>query len=121
MASEGEMGRHAQDMRNNPTEWEARLWRQLSNSKLGGYKFRRQKKFPPYIADLFCSSKGLVVEIDGGTHDADRDEARDIFFLRSGFTTLRFTNADVRDNIEGVARVILAKLESLPDRWPAGE
>ncbi|WP_422058759.1 hypothetical protein [Sphingomonas sp.] len=28
------------------------------------------------MADFFCPAKGLVVEIDGDTHRADRDEAR---------------------------------------------
>ena len=104
-------------MRRNPTEWEKRVWRHLSNSQLGGFKFRRQAKLSPYIADFFCPAKGLVVEIDGDTHRADRDEARDMYFARSGFTTLRFTNVEVRDNIEGVLQVILARLEALPDRW----
>ena len=118
MATERELSEFAQQLRSNPTEWEARLWRHLSNSQLGGYKFRRQAKFAPYIADFFCPSKGLVIELDGNTHSPERDEARDIYFLRSGFTTLRFSNVDVRENMEGVLQAILAKLGSLPDRWP---
>ncbi|MDK2766871.1 MAG: endonuclease domain-containing protein [Sphingomonas sp.] len=81
--------------------------RHLSNRQLDDHKFRRQHKFAPYIADCFCPAKGLVVELNGNTHRADRDEARDIFILRSGVTTLRFTNAEVRDNIEGVLQTIL--------------
>ncbi|HSX55907.1 MAG TPA: endonuclease domain-containing protein [Sphingomonas sp.] len=118
MATERELSEFARRLRRNPTEWEVRLWRQLSNSQLGGYKFRRQAKFAPYIADFFCPSKGLVIELDGDTHAPERDEARDIYFLKSGFTTLRFSNADVRENLEGVLQKTLAKLNSLPDRWP---
>ncbi|WP_331710333.1 DUF559 domain-containing protein, partial [Sphingomonas sp. CCH18-H6] len=33
----------ARHMRNNPTEPEKRLWRNLSNRQLGGWKFRRQQ------------------------------------------------------------------------------
>ncbi|QDX25480.1 endonuclease domain-containing protein [Sphingomonas suaedae] len=110
MASDRELGEFARQMRRNPTEWEKRLWRHLSNRQLAGHKFRRQHKFAPYIADFFCPAKGLVVELDGDTHRADRDEARDIFFLRSGFTTLRFTNAEVHENIDGVLQAILSKL-----------
>ncbi len=118
MASESELAKFARNLRRDPTEWEKRLWRHLSNRQLGGYKFRRQYKFAPYIADFFCPAKGLVIEIDGDTHHADRDEAPDIFFLRSGFATLRFGNADVHRNIDGVLQTILAKLDALPDRWP---
>jgi very-short-patch-repair endonuclease len=87
------------------------------HSQLGGFKFRRQAKFTPYIADFFCPSKGLVIEVDGDTHDPDRDEARDIYFLKSGFHTLRFTNADVAQNMDGVLQTILTKPQALPDRW----
>ena len=121
MTSERELGEFATAMRRNPTEWEKRLWRHLSNSQLGGYKFRRQAKIPPYVADFLCASKALVVELDGDTHQHERDEARDIYLLRSGFTTFRFSNADVRDNIEGVLQAILTRLDSLPDRWPSPE
>ncbi|HEY0622199.1 endonuclease domain-containing protein [Sphingomonas sp.] len=118
MATERELSEFARQLRRNPTEWEIRLWRHLSNSQLGGYKFRRQAKFAPYIVDFFCPSKGLIIELDGDTHSPESDEARDIYFLRSGFTTLRFSNAEVRENLEGVLQTILAKLSSLPDRWP---
>ncbi len=118
MATETDLAKFARQNRRNLTEYEKRLWRHLSNRQLAGHKFRRQHKFAPYIADFFCPAKGLVVELDGDTHRADRDEARDIFFLRSGFTTLRFTNAEVKENIDGVLQAILSKLEALPDRWP---
>jgi len=115
--SERELSDFARALRRHPTEPEIRLWRHLSNSQLGGYKFRRQAKFSPYIADFFCPAKGLVVELDGDTHVVDEDETRDLYFLREGFTTLRLSNTDVMQNIEGVCRTILAKLETLPDRW----
>jgi very-short-patch-repair endonuclease len=118
MSTERELSEFARKLRREPTEWEIRLWRHLSNSQLGGYKFRRQTKFSPYVADFFCPSKGLVVELDGITHIAEKDEARDIYFLRSGFTTLRFSNTEVKENIDGVLQTILSKLISLPDRWP---
>ena len=105
-------------MRCQPTEFEKRLWRHLANSQLCGFKFRRQATIDPFIADFFCSSKGLMVEVDGETHIAEADQRRDAILARRGFTTIRFTNDDVRDNMEGVLTVILQKLESLPDRWP---
>ena len=44
----------AREMRLNPTEPETRLWRHLSASQLGGFKFRRQSVIDYYIADFFC-------------------------------------------------------------------
>jgi len=103
-------------MRRNPGEWEKRLWRQLSNSQTG-YKFRRQAVIGPFICDFFCPSKGLVVEVDGDTHDPSADARRDRDLLGQGFLTLRFSNTDVRDNMEGVVLTILNTLQARTDRW----
>nr|WP_184037232.1 DUF559 domain-containing protein [Sphingomonas endophytica] len=103
-------------MRRNPTEWEKRLWRELSGTKLG-HKFRRQHVIAPYIADFFCPAKGLIVEVDGDTHDPAADSARDRFIASKGFHTLRFSNQDVRENMDGVLLTIVAALQARPDRW----
>ena len=103
-------------MRRNPTEPEAWLWRRLSNSQLG-YKFRRQTVIFPYICDFFCPTKGLIVEVDGDTHDPVYDVRRDSRLARHGFAVMRFTNFDVRDNSDGVTASILAALKQRPDRW----
>ncbi len=116
MTSDIELLIRAAEMRRNPTEWEKRLWRELSSSKIG-HKFRRQHVISPYIADFFCPAKGLIIEIDGDTHNPVKDAARDRFTASKSYQTLRFTNADVRDNIEGVLLTILAALQARPDRW----
>lgn len=103
-------------MRRNPTELETRVWRHLSNSQLG-HKFRRQHVIRPYICDFFCPAKGLIVEIDGDTHDAVYDARRDARMSAHGFGTLRFTNHDVWDNLDGVILAIAAELAKRPDRW----
>jgi len=95
-------------MRHNPTEPEKRLWRYLSNAQLGGFKFRRQSVIGNRIVDFFCPSIGLIVEVDGDTHDAEQDRARDEAALASGFATVRVTNADVMKNMDGVLDSILA-------------
>ena len=104
-------------MSREPTEPEKLLWRHLSNSQLGGYKFRRQATVEPFIADFLCPAKALIVEVDGETHIAAGDARRDDALLRRGFTTIRFTNQDVASNMEGVLSAILQALEGLPDRW----
>ena len=105
-------------MRLEPTEPEKRLWRYLSGSQLGGFKFRRQATVEPFIADFLCPAKALVVELDGVTHTSGADAKRDTLLARRGFTTIRFTNDEVMTNMEGVLTAILQTLERLPDRWP---
>ena len=108
----------ARELRNRSTEPELRLWRHLRNSQLGGFKFRRQTAIPPFVADFLCPLKALVGEIDGWTHEAGSDCRRDAFLKAQGYMTLRFTNDDVMENVDGVLLVIHETLLSLPDRWP---
>ncbi len=112
-----ELSTRARTLRNNPTDPEIYLWRHLSRSQLGGYKFRRQHVIEPFIVDFFCPSKGLIVEADGETHDAVADARRDTYLQRRGFLTLRFTNADIRRNMDGVLTTILQTLNARADRW----
>jgi very-short-patch-repair endonuclease len=118
--TEAELKKRARELRNNPTEWEIWLWRHISNSQLAAYKFRRQHVIYPYICDFFCPSKGLVVEIDGDTHDAAYDARRDVNLAKKGFETIRVTNFEVRENIDGVLMVIEARLRARAARWHGG-
>jgi len=114
------MLQRAAHMRHNSTEPERRLWQKLRASHLKGYKFRRQAPIGRRIADFFCPAKGLIVELDGDTHDRARDLARDgDMAARFGYRTVRFTNEDVMRNMEGVLLALTEALEMQPDRWPS--
>ena len=105
-------------MRKAPTEPERRLWWRIRNSQLGGHKFRRQAPIANRIVDFLCPAKGLIVELDGDTHNPARDALRDADMrTRFGFITLRFTNREVMDNLDGVLETIVSTLDGLPDRW----
>ena len=111
-----ELKRHARHMRNNPTEPEKRLWRNLSNGQLEGFKFRRQQVIGYSIADFVCPAVKLVVEVDGDTHDEMKDRLRDDVLADFGYRVLRVSNADVMGNMDGVLTLILSKLR--PDDSP---
>ena len=110
------LAKRATHMRRDPTEPEKRLWRGLSNSQLGGFKFRRQAVLGTRIVDFFCPATGLIVEVDGHTHDPDIDRNRDALMQDAGFTTIRVGNTDVMENAEGVLLHVLAVAQSLPAR-----
>ena len=63
-----------------------------------------------FIVDFYCASARLCIEIDGEGHaepgQADYDAARTALLEERGFCVVRFTNADVMHNLEGVLRVI---------------
>jgi very-short-patch-repair endonuclease len=118
MAQDAHLIERAQRLRNGSTPFEAKLWRCISRSQLGGHKFRRQHVIANCIVDFFCPAKGLIVEIDGNSHDAEKDAFRDRLNEQRGYPTLRFSNAEVGQNIDGVLARLLAELDALPDRWP---
>ena len=90
-------------MRHESTEAERKLWFLLRGRRLGGAKFRRQVPIGAYIADFVCFENKLVVEADGGQHaENDRDVIRDQWFLREGYTVVRYSNRDILANPEGV-------------------
>ena len=107
---------HAKQMRREPTEPEKRLWRGLSGTRLGGFKFRRQAVPGRRIVDFFCPAIGLIVEVDGDTHVHSIDEWRDALMKQHGFATIRVGNHDVMTNLEGVLLHILAFAHTLPPR-----
>ncbi len=109
----------AKTMRRNPTEPEKILWNQLRQSRLLEFKFRRQAVIGQRIVDFFCPEKGLIIEVDGHTHDPAHDAVLDAQMIAHfGFRTVRFTNSEVMENIEGVLLRLVEVLECAPDRWP---
>lgn len=92
-------------LRNSATPQELLIWSKLKNSQLG-FKFRRQHSIDGYIVDFYCPKKKLVIEIDGSQHfqknNLEYDEIRSKFFKILNIKVIRFTNAEINTNIEGV-------------------
>lgn len=109
----------AKVLRANPTDAERLLWSRLRGKRLGPLRFRRQQAIGPYIADFFCPSARLVIELDGGQHGTKdgvlHDEARTRFLHARGYRVLRFWNGDVLRNLDGIVAVILAAAGPLPE------
>ena len=110
---------YAEEMRSNPTEAEDILWTQLRTKQLEGYKFRRQHIVGQYIADFYCHSHHLVIEIDGLIHQLpdvkENDEYRTNWLEEHGYHVIRFTNNEIKVDIDNVLIKIKQKLESLSE------
>ena len=96
----------ARALRRAATPAETALWALLRGRRVGGAKFRRQQPLGPFVVDFFCAEARLIVEADGGYHEAvaDRDAARDHWLGDFGFTVLRLTNDEI---LEQPARALL--------------
>ena len=111
-----------QRLRNNATPWERKLWRYLQNSKLEGYKFRRQQGIESYIVDFYCAEFKLIIELDGGGHfvaeKMKKDKKKESGLESWGYTILRYTNNEIMENIEGVLFDIRNKCIKLSSNHP---
>ncbi|MDD5585537.1 MAG: endonuclease domain-containing protein [Alphaproteobacteria bacterium] len=104
--------RRAKKLRKEAPLAERLLWEPLrAAAKEEGLRFRRQHAFHPYILDLVCLKSRLVIEIDGPSHDLCRahDKEREDYLKKHGYEIMRFTNEDVRMNLENVVQMIIAR------------
>ena len=112
----------AKRLRANTTEPEEKLWRALRRVPMLGTHFRRQVPIGPYVADIACLAKRLVVEIDGSQHGLPdrmaRDAARTAWLESEGYRVLRFWNSDVLQNTVGVIDTIYEAVHGAGDpKW----
>jgi very-short-patch-repair endonuclease len=96
----------ARKLRQNMTLGEVLLWQRLKRKQMRGYDFDRQKPIDRYIVDFYCKDLKLAIEIDGSSHDGEEakinDEIRQERLESLGVRFLRFTDADVKRNMEMV-------------------
>ena len=106
----------ARKLRKTMTEEEARMWQRLRKKQIHNIQFFRQKIIGSYIVDFVAPSKNLIIEIDGGGHFQEgklvkKDMIREEYLRKQGFSILRFTNTEVKENIDGVFLKIFDFLE----------
>ena len=98
----------AKELRRNMTPEERHLWYDF----LRDYpvRFQRQKILGRYIADFYCASVKLVIELDGSQHylgdGPAEDEARSDYLKRFDITVIRIPNNMIRTNFSGVCTYI---------------
>jgi very-short-patch-repair endonuclease len=98
----------AWELRNEPTQAEAKLWARLRALREEGIRFRRQHAIGPYVADFCAPRKKLVIELDGSQHweQEERDQERTAYLKARGYNVIRFWNDMILNDIEGVMRAI---------------
>ena len=98
----------ANDLRRAMTRQEKHLWYDfLSKYPI---KIYRQRVIDNFIADFYCHSARLVIEIDGSQHYTEQgkiyDEARTEILEKYGLYVLRFSNKDIDESFEGICHII---------------
>ena len=108
---------NARELRNKLTPAEQTFWLRLKEN-FPEYKFRRQHPISIYIADFYCHKLKLVIEIDGPIHDSEEarlsDKKRQNDLENLKLTVIRFTNDQVKKEIESVIEMISSTVKELP-------
>ena len=110
----------SKELSKNMTDAEKKLWQYIRKEQINGLKFRRQQPIGPYIADFICQPIKLIIELDGGQHNANEnikyDEKRTEYLQNAGYIVLRIWNNEIFQNIESVVEKIIETVNSLPPR-----
>ena len=94
----------AKELRHDMTPEEHILWEHLRRNALNGWHFRRQQVIDGFLADFYCHSANLVVEVDGPIHNKQKDYEveRDRIIEARGLTIIRIKNEEVTNNLNSV-------------------
>ncbi|MCZ7480170.1 endonuclease domain-containing protein [Rhizobium rhizogenes] len=103
----------ARKLRRDETDAEYRLWYELKDRRLNGFKFGQQVPLGPYIADFVCREQMLVVELDGSQHASSmHDRQRTLWLNNHGYAVLRFWNHEIFEELSFTLNTILAVLNT---------
>jgi very-short-patch-repair endonuclease len=101
----------ARELRRAMTQAEAALWARLRTNQLHGFHFRRQQIIDGFLADFYCHTAGVVLELDGLIHlrQADYDRERDRVIAANDLQVVRIPNDEIMFNLEN----LLQRIETL--------
>ena len=94
----------ARELRKAGNLSEVLFWQQVKGKQFLGLDFDRQKIIGNYIVDFFIKDIGVIVEIDGNSHDNKEkyDNERDEYFKSLGLHIIHLRDEDVKNDINGV-------------------
>jgi very-short-patch-repair endonuclease len=99
------------------------LWSRLRGKQIYGLRFRRQHPIDIFIADFYCHAARLVIEVDGNIHlgQNEYDSGRDSEIEKYNLKVIRFTNDEVRCNIDLVIKKIKEIVKERVKSPPPGD
>ncbi|WP_276876444.1 endonuclease domain-containing protein [Chryseobacterium joostei] len=88
---------------------EVLFWKKVRAKSFHDIDFYRQRIIGNYIVDFYVKALGLVIEIDGSSHDEKQiyDGIREEYLKSLGLLIFRITDFDVRNNLS----VVMKELE----------
>lgn len=87
---------------------EVLFWQQVHKNKFHKIDFDRQRIIGNYIVDFYVKTLGLVVEIDGSSHDNKQtyDKERELYLINLGLKVFRITDFEMKTNsVQAILRL----------------
>ncbi len=111
------LSNNARSLRKSTTKEERHLW--CDFLKCLPVMVHRQKVIGSYIVDFYIAERKIVIELDGSQHFEEKgkatDTVRDAYLNSLGISVLRYSNADIHCNFQGVCQDILNHLNDSAD------
>ncbi|KIC61190.1 DNA methylase [Chryseobacterium taiwanense] len=85
---------------------EVLFWKQVRARSFHRIDFDRQRIIGNYIVDFYAKTLGLVIEIDGWSHDnkGSYDIERQKYLESFGLNVFRITDFDIKNNLSVVMK-----------------
>lgn len=82
------------------------FWQQVHKNKFHSIDFDRQRIIGNFIVDFYVKTLGLVIEIDGESHNCteDYDEKREKYLESLGLKIFKTTNLRVLHDLDNVMK-----------------
>ena len=109
---------YAKKLRKQGVLSEVLLWKKIK-SKSFGVEFHRQVPIDNYIVDFYCHELMLAIEVDGNSHMNSETQINDLIrqetLEKLGVIFIRFSDLDIKKNMNDVIRCLQAKVEELKE------
>lgn len=82
------------------------FWQQVHKEKFHKIDFDRQRIIGNFIVDFYIKSLGIIIEIDGESHNSkeDYDNKREDYFKSLGLKLFKTTNFRILQDLENVMK-----------------
>ena len=100
------MRERAKELRKAGFLHEVVFWEKLKGKQICGLDFHRQQIIGNFIVDFFAPQIGLVIELDGCSHDErkDYDKEREDYLKSLGLKIIRFSSRETLHELKSVIK-----------------
>ena len=98
----------AKELRKHSTLSEVLFWNKVKNKQFKSLDFDRQKIIGNYIVDFYCANCGVVIEIDGSSHDGkeEYDAIREDYLKSLLLNVIRIKDIDIKKNLNKLMNML---------------